>query len=233
LTGRSRIPGIDYRFSDERLLSEALTHRSRGRRNNERLEFLGDSVLSMVVSERLYQTHGKASEGDLSRMRARLVRGETLSKIARKLELGEYLKLGEGELKSGGYRRPSILANTLEAIIGAMYLDGGFKKCRAAVLELVEPLLQELPDPEELKDPKTRLQEWVQARGQPLPQYELVAESGADHRKQFQVRCSLPGTGIASEATGSSRRKAQQSAARLVLDRISQDGAGVNAGNAS
>ncbi len=218
----NQIPGIDHTFSDEDLLGEALTHRSRGRRNNERLEFLGDSVLSVVVSERLFETRPDASEGDLSRMRARIVRGETLSKMARQLNLGEYLILGEGELKSGGFRRPSILANALEAIFGAIYLDGGFEKCRKVILRLADPLINELPDAEALKDPKTRLQEWVQARGNPLPHYDLIGETGADHQKQFQVRCSVPGSDIVVDASGSSRRRAQQSAARLALAELSQ-----------
>ncbi len=220
--GRNQIPGIDHIFRDEDLLSEALTHRSRGRRNNERLEFLGDSVLSLVVSERLFEARPEASEGDLSRMRARIVRGETLSKIARQLNIGEHLILGAGELRSGGFRRASILTDSLEAIFGAIYLDGGFEKCRAVILQLTDPLISNLPDAEKLKDPKTRLQEWTQARGNVLPQYKLISESGADHQKQFLVRCSVPDSSVSVDATGSSRRKAQQAAARLVLAELDQ-----------
>jgi ribonuclease-3 len=204
------------------LLGEALTHRSVGGLNNERLEFLGDSVLNLVVSERLFEFRPGASEGDLSRMRARIVRGETLSRVAKDINLGDHLSLGTGELRSGGFRRPSILANSLEAVFGAVYLDAGFAKCREVILQLTDPLIQALPDAEELKDPKTRLQEWAQARGNPLPAYEVVGESGADHQKQFLVQCVLADSGITVNASGSSRRKAQQAAARLALAKIAQ-----------
>jgi len=218
----TRIPGIDHSFNDPGLLGEALTHRSVGRLNNERLEFLGDSVLNLVVSERIFEFRPNASEGDLSRMRARIVRGETLSRVAKDINLGDHLSLGTGELRSGGFRRPSILADSLEAIFGAIYLDAGFAKCREVILQLTDPLIQALPDAEDLKDPKTRLQEWAQARGSPLPAYEVVDETGADHQKQFLVQCVLATSGITVNASGSSRRKAQQAAARLALAEITQ-----------
>ena len=219
---QNQISGIDHYFDNPGLLSEALTHRSVGRANNERLEFLGDSILNLVVSERLFSLRPEASEGDLSRMRARIVRGETLSRIASAIRLGDHLNLGEGELKSGGFRRPSILADSLEAVFGAIYLDAGFDKCRSVILQLTDKMISELPDAESLKDPKTRLQEWAQARGNPLPDYELIGEEGADHQKQFFIRCVLEADDISVDGSGSSRRKAQQSAARQALAEISQ-----------
>jgi ribonuclease-3 len=222
----SSLTGIDYRFSDEQLLEKALTHRSVGRTNNERLEFLGDSVLNFVIADRLFDFYPDAQEGDLSRMRARIVRGETLAELAAELGLGEYLKLGEGELKSGGFRRASILADAFEALLGAVYLDGGFEACRKVILDLCDPLVRELPDVEELKDAKTRLQEWLQARGRPLPVYELVRESGADHEKHFLVRCRLPDRGETVAANGSSLRKAEQAAADSLVTRLTAVGTG-------
>ena len=212
------IPGLPHRFQDPRLLEEALTHRSKGRRNNERLEFLGDSVLNFVVSSRLYELRPDASEGDLSRMRARIVRGDSLARLATQLQLGERIRLGEGELKSGGFRRASILADALEALLGAVYLDAGFDACREVIQHLCDPLIRALPDAETLKDPKTRLQEWLQARGRALPEYRLVAEAGADHAKQFTVECRLPDGKRQQRADGSSRRKAEQAAAAAMLE---------------
>ena len=221
---RDSVNGIDYRFQDPQLLRAALTHRSVGAANYERLEFLGDSVLNLVIAMRLYERHPEAPEGDLSRMRARLVRGATLSDVAAGLELGACLKLGEGELKSGGFRRASILADAFEALLGAVFIDGGYEACRAVVLTLFDPLIEKLPDAEALKDAKTRLQEWLQARGRPLPQYELEREEGADHAKRFFVTCRLTDarsdTDAAVEAEGGSRRKAEQAAAALLLDRL-------------
>jgi ribonuclease-3 len=217
---RDSVAGIDYRFNDPRLLREALTHRSAGSGNYERLEFLGDSVLSMVVSMRLYETHPQASEGDLSRMRARLVRGSTLSEVAAALGLGKQVSLGEGEQKSGGFRRASILADAFEALLGAIFIDGGYAACRDVILRLFDPLVANLPDAEDLKDPKTRLQEWLQARGRPLPEYSLEAEEGAEHSKKFRVACRLPDDGTAVEADGGSRRKAEQAAAAKLLEAL-------------
>jgi ribonuclease-3 len=214
---KNSVTGIDYRFTDPRLLMDALTHRSMGARNNERLEFLGDSVLSLIISSRLFELHPDAPEGDLSRMRARLVRGTSLADVASGIDLGKQIKLGEGELKSGGFRRASILGDAFEALLGAIFLDGGFKACRQVVIDLFDPLIENLPDAEDLKDPKTLLQEWLQARARPLPEYELQREEGADHAKKFYVTCRVPDDGTGFEASGSSRRKTEQAAAKQVL----------------
>lgn len=215
---RDSVSGIDHCFNDPHLLNEALTHRSVGSNNYERLEFLGDSVLNMIVTIRLFELKPDASEGDLSRMRARLVRGLTLSEIAQKIGLGRQMSFGEGEMKSGSYRRQSILADVFESIIGAIFLDGGFEACRAEVLRFFDPLILDLPDIEALKDAKTRLQEWLQARGRPLPEYSLVREEGADHAKEFFVACRLPDDRTQAEDSGSSRRKAEQAAAAKMMD---------------
>ena len=215
---KDSVTGINYRFSDQHLLEEALTHRSRGPINYERLEFLGDSVLNLVVSSRLFELKPDAPEGDLSRMRARLVRGESLADIASGLGLGKHIKLGEGEMKSGGYRRASILADAFEALLGAIFLDGGYSGCRNVILDMFDPLIEKLPDIEELKDAKTRLQEWLQGRGRPLPEYTLLKEEGADHAKKFHVQCLIKDDGSMVEATGNSRRKAEQAAAANALE---------------
>jgi ribonuclease-3 len=208
------------RLDSDALLEEALTHRSLGSRNYERLEFLGDAVLSFVVAEMLYREFDGATEGELSRYRASLVSGETLGEIALELGLGEQLRLGEGELKSGGYRRISILADTLEALIGAVYLELGLEASRTAIERLVGSRLADLPAASELKDPKTRLQERLQARGLSLPRYEVVAISGDPHDQRFTVRCAVETLGLASEATGTSRRRAEQEAAGRLLVQI-------------
>ena len=217
--------GIDYRFTDPQLLLEALTHRSMGSSNYERLEFLGDSVLSLVISSRLFELRPDATEGDLSRMRARLVRGVSLAELASELDLGKQIMLGEGELKSGGFRRASILADAFEAVLGAIFLDGGFNACRQVIIDLFDPLIANLPDIEELKDPKTRLQEWLQARARPLPEYELQREAGADHAKKFYVTCRIPDDETVFEASGSSRRKTEQAAAQQVLRLLKESAA--------
>jgi len=214
---KDSVAGIDYRFTDPSLLQEALTHRSKGAGNNERLEFLGDSVLNLVVSTRLFECYPEAQEGDLSRMRARLVRGLSLAEVASGLGLGKHLNLGESELKSGGFRRSSILADAFEAVLGAIFLDGGYTACRKVILDLFDPLIESLPGAEALKDPKTRLQEWLQGKSRPLPEYELQREEGAEHAKKFHVSCTLTDDGTIVEATGSSRRKAEQAAAERVL----------------
>jgi ribonuclease-3 len=211
------IPGIPYQFEDPALLQLALSHRSVGKINNERLEFLGDSMLSSVVSARLFEVKPGNDEGDLSRFRARVVRGNTLAKLAADLKLGDYLKLGEGEMKSGGFNRDSILADALEAIFGAIYIDGGYEACAAVILQICEPVIASLPSAAELKDPKTRLQEWLQGRGHALPIYSLVSEKGPPHKKQFLVQCTETGAGIKVEGTGSSRQKAEQSSAAAAL----------------
>ncbi len=211
------LPGVNYVFKDPDLLQQALTHKSVGRSNYERLEFLGDSILSVVVSTRLFELFPDAPEGDLSRMRARIVRGKTLCEIALKLGLGQHLKLGEGEMKSGGFRRSSILADALEAVLGAIYVDGGYDASRKVIEELCDPLINELPPADELKDAKTRLQEWLQARGRPLPVYTLLREEGADHAKNFHVQCGLADGEGRIVASGTSRRKAEQLAAADLL----------------
>ena len=214
---KNSVAGIDYRFADQQLLEEALTHSSRGTVNYERLEFLGDSVLSLVISSRLFELKPDADEGDLSRMRARLVRGESLSDIASGLGLGKQLILGTGEMKSGGFRRASILADAFEALLGAIFLDSNYATCRSTILDLFDPLIEKLPAIEELKDAKTRLQEWLQGRGKPLPEYLLLREEGADHVKKFHVQCRIADDGGKAEAFGSSRRRAEQAAAAKIL----------------
>lgn len=210
---------LDYRFRDPSLVELALTHRSIGRPNNERLEFLGDAFLGAVVAEMLYEAHPNASEGELSRLRAQLVNGQALAVIARELELGDRLRLGPGELKSGGFRRESILADAFEAMIAAVYLDGGFDACRQVVRQLFAERVAALP--RSSKDAKTRLQEFLQAGGWPLPRYELIASHGDDHAKQFDVRCTVDEPQpCEAEASGSSRRAAEQEAAEAVFAQL-------------
>lgn len=209
---------IGHRFADPALLAQALRHRSAGVPHNERLEFLGDSIVNMLVAQTLFERWPKADEGALTRARSALVCEGALAVIARQLELGPRLVLGPGELKSGGFRRDSILADTVEAVIAAIYLDAGFDTCRQAVLPWFEASIAALPatgKPD--KDPKTRLQEWLQARQKPLPHYELISESGDDHAKHFHVRCTLVDPTLASEGEGTSRRIAEQQAAAAAL----------------
>jgi ribonuclease III len=210
---------LNYRFRDPVLAQLALTHRSIGKPNNERLEFLGDALLGAIIAEMLYEVHPKASEGELSRLRAQLVNGQALALVARELELGDELKLGPGELKSGGFRRDSILADAFEALVAAVYLDAGFEACREVVRGLFGERIAALR--RSSKDAKTRLQEWLQAGGWPLPQYELTASHGEDHAKTFDVSCvisePLP---VQAEARGVSRRAAEQDAAETVLNQL-------------
>ena len=208
---------IAYQFKDAALLQHALTHRSFSARHNERLEFLGDSVLNFVVSVLLYQRFTTIDEGDLSRVRASLVKQASLADIAQKLGLSAHLRLGEGELKSGGFRRPSILADTLEAVLGAVFLDGGFESARAVITRLYEPILVTV-DPKTLgKDAKTLLQEMLQGRKLDLPVYTVLATHGAAHSQVFEVACEIPALDIRVSAGGASRRAAEQSAAQLAL----------------
>lgn len=219
-TDRLQLPG--YAFRDPGLLAQALTHRSAAALHNERLEFLGDALVNLIVAEALYQLWPRADEGTLTRARAELVRESSLAAIARRMELGSHLILGPGEMKSGGHRRDSILADAVEAIVGAIYFDAGFEACRAAVLPWFDEAIAALPPPNKLgKDAKTRLQEWLQARGKPLPTYRLVAESGDEHAKTFRVACTLADPPVECEGDGSSRRAAETRAAERVLDRIS------------
>lgn len=215
---------IGHRFARLQWLEQALTHRSVGGHNNERLEFLGDGLLNALVGAALYAQRPHDDEGSLSRLRASLVREETLAGIARQLKLGEHLRLGESERKSGGYRRDSLLADALEAVLGAVYLDAGFEAARQVCLGWYAPLLADLPDPETLKDPKTRLQEWLQARGRPLPCYTVIAESGPAHRRVFRVRCALE-DGAQAEGQAASRRVAEQRAAAALFQQLETDDA--------
>ena len=208
---------LNYRFHDAALVEQALTHRSLGHHNNERLEFLGDAILGCVIAEELYRRFPEASEGDLTRLRASLVKGESLAEIGKGLSLGDYVRLGSGELKSGGFRRGSILACAVEALIGAVYLDGGFAEARRLVLDLYKDRLESASPEEELKDPKTRLQEFLQSRKLPLPRYELVKVEGESHNQTFHVECSAETLKERVPGHGSSRRKAEQSAAKKML----------------
>lgn len=211
---------LDYRFSNRSLLELALTHRSAGNSNNERLEFLGDSIVNHVIAESLYHRFPDTREGDMSRMRAALVKGDTLAKVARELEFGECLKLGAGERKSGGHRRSSILADALEAVAGAILLDSDYDTCKACLLRWFESRLEGLGQGAGEKDPKTRLQEFLQGRGNPLPTYELVSVEGEDHQQQFEVTCQLRKPALSVQGSGSSRRKAEQAAAAAALERL-------------
>lgn len=209
-----------HRFNDQGLLLQALTHRSAGAPHNERLEFLGDALLGLVAAEALYQRWPRADEGAMTRARAELVRESTLARIARRLDLGPRLVLGPGEMKSGGHRRDSILSDALEAVIAAIYLDAGLDACRAVVMDWLAPELDALVVGKVGKDPKTRLQEWLQGRQHPLPTYELLGESGSEHDKTFHVRCSTAQPAATAEGEGGSRRAAEQQAAEMVLAQL-------------
>lgn len=211
---------IGHPFRDQDLLKQALTHRSAGAPHNERLEFLGDSIVNMLIAEALFLRWPKADEGALTRARASLVCESALAVIARTLQLGERLTLGPGEMKSGGHRRDSILADTVEAVVAAIYLDAGFETCRARVLPWFEASLAAVPAGKPEKDPKTRLQEWLQARQKPLPVYELVSETGDDHAKHFHVRCAVADPAVTTEGEGTSRRLAEQQAAAAAIEQL-------------
>lgn len=212
--------GWGHRFSDDSLLQQALTHRSANPRHNERLEFLGDALVNLFVAQALYERWPKADEGALTRARADLVRESSLAAIARELDLGEHLQLGPGEMKSGGHRRDSILADTLEALVAAIHLDAGFDACRAAVLPWFLPRIEALPAGKVGKDAKTRLQEWLQARQAELPEYTLIGSSGDDHDRVFQIRCSIQTPALSADGSGSSRRIAEQQAAERLLQQL-------------
>ena len=213
---------INYTFTNHSLLMQALRHRSAGPPHNERLEFLGDSIVNLLVAEVLYQRWPQANEGFLTRARSELVRESAMATLARKLEIGVQLILGPGELKSGGYRRDSILADTLEAIIAAIYLDGGYEVCRSVVLPWFEEAFTTLAHTQLKKDPKTRLQEWLQARQKSLPEYLLLGEDGDDHAKLFRVKCRLATMDRHALAEGPSRRHAEQKAAAQLLQELEQ-----------
>ncbi len=215
---------LGHRCGDAALVTAALTHRSAGGANNERREFLGDAVLNYAVASLLYREFPHASEGELTRYRALLVSGETLADVAEALGLGERLVLGPGELKSGGFRRRSILADALEALLGAVYLDGGADAALRAAERLLRPRFAGLPAASASKDPKTRLQEWLQGRGLPLPRYSVVAVRGEPHDQTFRVSCEVDEPPRRAEGVGSSRRRAEQDAAEAVLKALDDDG---------
>ena len=216
---------LGYTFQEPLLLLQALTHRSAKGDHNERLEFLGDSILGFVIAECLYDQFPKENEGDLTRMRSSLVKGVTLAEIARGFNLGEYLILGPGELKSGGHRRDSILEDAIEAIIGAVYIDSGMTTCKALILAWFESRLSAIKPGQEQKDPKTRLQEYLQGRKIPLPLYEVIHTSGQSHNQEFTVRCTTPEIAMEVVTKGTSRRKAEQAAAEKVLEVILKNNA--------
>ena len=211
---------LRYEFRNAELLRQALTHRSHSSTHNERLEFLGDSVLNCAVAALLFQRFGKLDEGDLSRVRANLVKQQSLYEIAQALNISEGLRLGEGELRSGGFRRPSILADTLEAVLGAVFLDGGFDAAQTVIKRLYVPILDHI-DPRTLgKDAKTLLQEYLQGHKIALPTYTVVATHGAAHNQQFEVECTVPKLEVKVSGSGASRRAAEQAAAKKALDEV-------------
>jgi ribonuclease-3 len=211
---------LGHTFKDAALLQQALTHRSHSSLHNERLEFLGDSILNCVVASLLFERYSMIDEGDLSRLRANLVKQQSLYEIAQRLELSQFLRLGEGELKSGGFRRPSILADTLEALFGAIFLDAGFNAARDVIRAQYIPILDTV-DPRTLgKDAKTLLQEYLQGKKIPLPQYNVVATHGAAHSQEFEIECLVPKLEIQVFGTGGSRRAGEQAAAKLALEAV-------------
>ncbi|MDO8347247.1 MAG: ribonuclease III [Rugosibacter sp.] len=211
---------LGYKFSRPELLRQALTHRSFGTPHNERLEFLGDSLLNCVIAGALFLRFSELKEGDLSRVRASLVRQETLAEIALTLHLGDYLCLGDGEMKSSGFRRPSTLADALEAVFAAIYLDAGFDAVRGVIEQLYQPFIAHIDPAHSGKDPKTTLQELLQARRLPVPRYELLATHGEAHAQEFEVECIIAALGIRRVGMGNSRRIAEQQAANLALSEI-------------
>lgn len=214
---------LGHSFDRRDLLELALTHRSHGSRNNERLEFLGDSILGFTIGAALFEQFPQGREGQLSRLRAQLVSGETLAKLAREMELGDCLRLGEGEMKSGGFRRASILADAVEALIGAIYLDAGLETARERILAWYAPRLQNL-SLETAKDPKTRLQEWLQARSRPLPEYKVVEIAGAEHAQKFIVECKVSGLSQPVRGEAANRRAAEKAAATEAYNRLTGQG---------
>ncbi|CAL4321726.1 Ribonuclease 3 [Buchnera aphidicola (Neophyllaphis podocarpi)] len=211
---------LGYDFHHEELLHRALTHRSASNNHNERLEFLGDSILSFVIAAALYHRFPYINEGDMSRMRATLVRGNTLSEIAGEFTLGKYLRLGPGELKSGGYRRESILANAVEALIGGIFLDSNIKKVEKLILKWYESRLNNISPGDKQKDPKTRLQEFLQSKHLPLPSYIIIEICGEAHEQKFTINCEISNFSEDLIGIGSSRRKAEQKAAQNALIKL-------------
>jgi ribonuclease-3 len=216
---------LGYQFDDPNLLKQALTHCSAGGLNNERLEFLGDALLGCVIAAELFDRYPKAREGELSRLRASLVRRESLADLAQMLDFGRYLRLGAGERKSGGHHRDSILADALEAVFGAIYLDGGFAVCRQCILGLFSDRLAAVADPQALKDAKTRLQEYLQSRQMALPEYAVIEVSGEAHAQSFRVQCTLGDSNLPpTQGHASSRRHAEQIAAARMLEQLENTG---------
>lgn len=213
---------LGYRFEDEELLVQALTHRSAAGANNERLEFLGDAILDVVVSEVIYRLRPDATEGVMSRIRASLVRDATLARLAISIDLGDHLILGPGERRTGGHHRLSILADALEAIFGAVYLDSGFEKTREVIHTVYGDMLETLPESASLRDPKTRLQELLQSRRIDLPAYEVEKVTGKAHRQSFEVRCTVAAFDLSTLGRGSSRREAEQDAATGMLELLDE-----------
>ena len=212
---------IGYQFKDEKLLHRALTHRSKSSRNNERLEFLGDAVLGFIIADYLFQKYPNANEGDLSRLRSVLVKGRALAKVAKSLRVGDFLRMGPGEQKSGGHRRESILADAMEAILGAVYLDGGYDAVKGFVFKSFSQALDRISIENVTKDSKTLLQEFLQAKSSPLPIYCVESVCGADHEQLFHVSCEVEGLNDKVFGTGSSRRNAEQDAATQALTLLS------------
>ena len=209
---------LGYRFVESDLLQQAVTHRSHGVVHNERLEFLGDAVLNCVIAQMMFQKYARLNEGDLSRLRANLVKQQSLAEIGERLGLSDFLRLGDGEMKSGGFRRPSILADTMEALLGAVFVDGGFDGARGVIGRLFDPVLKTV-DPKTLgKDSKTLLQEFLQGKRLPLPVYTVVETRGAAHNQEFEVECSIPKLEVGVRGIGRSRRAAEQNAAKQALD---------------
>ena len=215
---------LGHNFTDPSLVELALTHRSCGARNNERLEFLGDSILNFTIGEALYQQFPEAREGQLSRLRAQMVKGETLAEIAREFQFGDCLILGEGEMKSGGFRRDSILADAVEAIIGAVYVDAGMDACQGRILEWYGTRLAAISLEETGKDPKTHLQELMQARRKPLPEYKVANVGGEAHAQRFTIECHCAMLGKPTRAEASSRRTAEKTAAAEALQLLAAKG---------
>ncbi len=215
---------IGYTFADERLLVRALSHRSVGKQNNERLEFLGDSLLNFIIADALCNKFPGLEEGDLSRLRASLVKGETLAEIARQFDLGEYLVLGEGEMKSGGFRRASILADTVEALLGAIYVESGIDICRSAVHRWYADKLEAIQPESNPKDAKTRLQEFLQERKRPLPSYIVLQRLGASHSPAFEVSCDIGDSLAPTTAIAGSKRQAEKLAAEKMLKSLGVSG---------
>ena len=210
---------LGHTFADPLLLEQALTHRSAGRRNNERLEFLGDALVNLIIAEAIFSEFPRATEGDMTRLRASLVSGAALAEVAREEEIGDLVRLGPGELKTGGFRRESILADTFEALIAAIYLDAGWETCRATVQRLFASRVT-AAEGKTPKDAKTTLQELLQGRSLTLPTYELVSSEGEDHARVFDVACVIEPLGLSAQGRGSSRRAAEQAAAELIITQV-------------